>query len=272
MTKRSKPPVTALKLALFPFRPGGSKRAILTPLTGPCRALLCIFLGAAGPRSARTAPMRSPAERKMGRTGHWAARPNIRHYGGRASGPPELERTGRLLRVIRTRGAQSAGWLTEHNGHRNERKRMDAGAPQDASHHASGQGDHESPALAGDPISQLELEIERTEHSPPASTAETERLLEETWSVFTECLVIRDGLLEACDEIERAMGGLQRKLGGLPVAIEPNAHSVVVDARFTHANATPNGNGNHVHTNGAAVSGHANDASANAHSNGSSAG
>lgn len=278
MTKRSTPPATALKLAFFPLTAGRSTRGILTPVTGPCRALLCILLGAAGPNTGRPAAARSPAERKMRRTGHWAPRQNVRHYGGRASGPQGLERTGRLLRTIRSRRFQSARLPTRYSEHRNERKRMDAGAPHDVSQQVPRQDDHESAALPAHPIRRLEAEIERTEGPEGAAPAETERLLEETWSLFTECLVIRDGLLEACDEIDRAMGGLQSKLGALPVGIEPHGHAAAPNGAL----ATPNGangtaahgsgNGNGAYANGALVNGHTGRPSADGHGRSSTGG
>lgn len=46
--------------------------------------------------------------------------------------------------------------------------------------------------------------------------AHARRLLEEAWSLHTECLLMRDGLLEACQEIERAMAGLEQRLEALP--------------------------------------------------------
>lgn len=123
---------------------------------------------------------------------------------------------------------------------------MDAGAPHDASQ----QDDHESSALPAHPISRLEAEIERTEGPEGVAPADTERLLEETWSLFTECLVIRDGLLEACDEIERTMGGLQRKLGALPVEIEQHDHAAAPNGSAAHANDSSTGNGAYPNGNG----------------------
>ena len=270
MTKRSKPQVTALKLAFFPLKTGGPTKGILTPVSDPCRALLCIFLGAAGPQAGRT---RSPAERKMRRTGHWAPRQNVRDYGGRALGSPGLERTGSLLRTIRTRRSQPARWLALQSEHRNERKRMDAGAPHDAAPHAPGQGASESPALPADPMSRLEAEIERTDQrSGAAAPQETERLLEETWSLFTECLVIRDGLLEACDEIERTMGSLQHRFGALPAGVQQShqyGHAGPSNGSLAQADGTSaigphsNGNGAHVHPNGSSANRRANGSSPN---------
>jgi hypothetical protein len=66
---------------------------------------------------------------------------------------------------------------------------------------------------------------------------ETRRLLEEAWHILTECLVIRDGLLQACQEIERTMSGVQSRLAAqdIPTA-EPRAER------------RPAGNGNRVAT------------------------
>jgi hypothetical protein len=168
---------------------------------------------------------------------------------------------------------------------------MDAGAPDDAGPLAQGQGAHESSALPADPISRLEAEIERTDQTAGATPpAETERLLEETWSLFTDCLVIRDGLLEACDEIERTMGGLQRKLGTLPAGLEqdyPSGHAHPSNGALTQANGNgaltqANGsgefarhskaNGVHPHANGESPNGHFNGSRHDGNPNGSSAG
>ena len=154
---------------------------------------------------------------------------------------------------------------------------MDAGAPRDAPR----QDDHPSPP--SHPISRLEAEIERAERPAGEPPQDTERLLEETWTLLTECLVIRDGLLEACDEIERTMGGLQRKLGALPTGIEPHAapangagapRANGALATAAGANGAPHANGNsngaHPHANGPTAKGRA-DGSSNGTSNGISA-
>ena len=194
-------------------------------------------------------------------------------------GPPGLERTGRLLRAIRTRRSQPAGWSATFNEHRDELTRMDAA--QDDVSQVPSHGDSSAQALSADPISRLEAEIEQTERLPGATTAEeSERLLEETWSLFTECLVIRDGLLEACDEIERTMGGLQRKLGALPVALQPGQppHAdgpldELGPKRITaNGNGNGNGNGAHGHIDATGSNGHTAPPSSNGHSNGTTSG
>src|ERR1700731_395045 len=108
-----------------------------------------------------------------------------------------------------------------------ERNRTDAGAPPHASVEVKGGGDDESSMLAAEPLRRLESELEWINCGRPDGAqgyAQTRRLLEEAWSLFTECLVLRDGLLEASKEIESTMDGLQRQLGALPVAVEPNGH------------------------------------------------
>jgi hypothetical protein len=74
-----------------------------------------------------------------------------------------------------------------------------------------------------DPLRRLEAELQRA----GGATADGERLhaqawelLEEAWGLVTECLVLRDGLLDACREIEQTMDGVQRRLGALPVSGE----------------------------------------------------
>ena len=39
--------------------------------------------------------------------------------------------------------------------------------------------------------------------------------------MLAECLSIREGLLDACGEIEQAMSDMQRRLGGLELVAEP---------------------------------------------------
>jgi len=108
----------------------------------------------------------------------------------------------------------------------NERDRMDARAPLDASVEAEAVGDDaEASMLAADPLRWLESEQDPADPGPDRAVVvdeQTRRLLDEAWSLFTECVVLRDCLLEASAEIERTMAGLQRQLGALPVAAEPN--------------------------------------------------
>jgi hypothetical protein len=288
MTKRSRPPITALKLATFPLRARRPKTGILTPVGGSCRALLCMLLGAEGPGVTQSRPGRSPDERKMGRMGHWAPSADVRHFRSRATPPEGLQHTDRLLRAVHTEESQPASWPTQTE-YRNERKRMDASARQDDAHDGQGEGRQELAAQPADPISRLEAEIEGTDRQTDgASPQETERLLEETWSLFTECLVIRDGLLEACEEIERTMGGLQRRLGTLGDPEPTNGHVAPANGALPgtavangitpangnghgngHANGQAttngsiNGNGAHPYTNGASSNGHSNGAHPN---------
>ncbi len=103
-------------------------------------------------------------------------------------------------------------------------------------------------ALNADPLQRLEAELEAT-GEPPSSTGqeqpdgaqlyeEAQRLLEEAWSIFTECQVMRDGLLAACEEIDRTMEGIQQQLGGSPIATEPNGNG-----HLENPNGHSNGNG-----------------------------
>jgi hypothetical protein len=79
-----------------------------------------------------------------------------------------------------------------------------------------------------DPLRRLEAELQRA--SGERSRSDGERLheeawslLEEAWGLVTECLVLRDGLLDACHEIEQTMDGIQRRLEGLPGAGQSGA-------------------------------------------------
>jgi hypothetical protein len=88
-----------------------------------------------------------------------------------------------------------------------------------------------SPSLSPDPLRRLEAELGET----PGGQSDDERLyveaqglVEEAWSLVTECLVLRDGLLDACHEIEQTMNGIHRRLAALPVAIEPGGQGRVM--------------------------------------------
>lgn len=72
-----------------------------------------------------------------------------------------------------------------------------------------------------DPLRRLEAELQRVGGEQPVSERLHDQawtLLEEAWGLLTECLVLRDGLLDACHEIEQTMEGIQQRLGGLPAA------------------------------------------------------
>lgn len=77
-----------------------------------------------------------------------------------------------------------------------------------------------------DPLRRLEAELQSA--GPERSDVEhlyeqAWGLLEEAWSLVTECLVMRDGLLDACREIEQTMDAVHGRLGALPAAVELNA-------------------------------------------------
>ncbi len=70
-------------------------------------------------------------------------------------------------------------------------------------------------ARDGDPLRRLEAELQ----SADPGHADVERLyektwalLEEAWGLMTECLVMRDGLLDACREIEQTMDAVHDRL------------------------------------------------------------
>lgn len=105
---------------------------------------------------------------------------------------------------------------------------MAADAARDAGQHvafdATNDAPGQTPSLPADPLSRLEAELGATGGDLPEGKrlhAETWGLLEEAWSLVTECLVIRDSLLEACQEVERTMGGIQDRLGAMAAASEP---------------------------------------------------
>jgi hypothetical protein len=116
-------------------------------------------------------------------------------------------------------------------------------------------------ALNADPLQRLEAELEATGEPPSATDQEqpdgaqlyeeAQRLLEEAWSIFTECQVMRDGLLAACDEIDRAMDGIQEQLGGSALATEPNGNGHANgNGRVENGNGHSNGNGHPENGNG----------------------
>ena len=140
------------------------------------------------------------------------------------------------------------------------------GAASQASLASNGNGDRRG--LASDPLRRLEAELEATDGRPDSSNREqpdgpglyeeAQRLLEEAWSIFTECQVMRDGLLAACDEIERTMDSIQLRVGGLPAAVESNGNGHVANGKVTVApgsnGAGPSSNGAGPSSNGAGPS------------------
>jgi hypothetical protein len=76
-------------------------------------------------------------------------------------------------------------------------------------------------ARDGDPLRRLEAELQ----SADPGHADVERLyektwtlLEEAWGLMTDCLVLRDGLLDACREIEQTMDAVHSRLQALSPA------------------------------------------------------
>ena len=110
---------------------------------------------------------------------------------------------------------------------------MDAGAAPNVGSGTSASHNGDGPANPPDPLQRLEAELSATgkqrssdRERPDGAELyeEAQRLLEEAWGIFTECQVMRDGLLTACLEIERTMDSLQLRIGGLPGAIESNGN------------------------------------------------
>jgi hypothetical protein len=99
-----------------------------------------------------------------------------------------------------------------------------------AAHAASGGGvecaggaNGANPSVSSDPLRRLEAELGEAgggRSDDGRLYEQAQSLVEEAWSIVTECLVLRDGLLEACHEIEQTMNGIHRRLDALPVAIE----------------------------------------------------
>ena len=151
---------------------------------------------------------------------------------------------------------------------------MDAGSPGDPASEASSAGEHEGTPAVVDPMRQLESELRRTGGVQAEEREEhAQRLLEETWSLFTECLVIRDGLLEACQEIERTMDSLQHRLGAMAAAAPTNGNGhAAANGHLPGLPATSARNTVAVHDslNGVTLNGSSNGASAHSGSNGGS--
>jgi hypothetical protein len=109
----------------------------------------------------------------------------------------------------------------------------------------------ESPSPPPDPLRRLEAELGAASSGPSSDERlyeEAQSLVEEAWSLVTECLVLRDGLLDACHEIEQTMNGIQRRLGALPVASEPDGQERIANGERIAVNGS-NGAG----VNGAVV-------------------
>jgi hypothetical protein len=149
---------------------------------------------------------------------------------------------------------------------------MDAGALPDAASGTRAPQNGDAPGHPADPLQRLEAELSATGKQRSADRGrpdgaelyeEAQRLLEEAWGIFTECQVMRDGLLTACLEIERTMDSIQLRIGGPQDAIEPNGNGqpangkVSVQSGANGAGHDANGagrtspNGTGQHSNGA---------------------
>jgi hypothetical protein len=97
----------------------------------------------------------------------------------------------------------------------------------------------QSPGVSSDPLRQLEAELGEApgEHADDEQLyAEAQGLVEEAWSLVTECLVLRDGLLDACHEIEQTMDGIQRRLTALPDASGADGEGAAANGTRSPAN------------------------------------
>ena len=124
---------------------------------------------------------------------------------------------------------------------------MDAGAAPNAASGNSASHNGDGPAQPPDPLQRLEAELSATgkqrsiDRERPGGAEiyeEAQRLLEEAWGIFTECQVMRDGLLTACVEIERTMDSIQLRIGGLPGAIESNGNGHVANGKVPVASSS----------------------------------
>ncbi len=98
----------------------------------------------------------------------------------------------------------------------------------------AGKGKLSDLARDGDPLRRLEAELQ----SADPGHADVERLyektwtlLEEAWGLMTECLVLRDGLLDACREIEQTMDAVGERLQALAPAMAPAAREADASSR-----------------------------------------
>jgi len=76
-----------------------------------------------------------------------------------------------------------------------------------------------------EPLGQLETELEATIHERQEGKQlyeEAQILLDEAWSIFTECRVMREGLVDACEEIERTMESIQLRFASTPPTLQTN--------------------------------------------------
>jgi hypothetical protein len=95
----------------------------------------------------------------------------------------------------------------------------------------SSAGPNASGLLPG-PLGQLETELEATIHERPDGKLLYEKaqiLLDEAWTIFTECRVMREGLLDACEEIERTMESIQQGFASAPAVIQTSGREHAAD-------------------------------------------
>jgi hypothetical protein len=82
-----------------------------------------------------------------------------------------------------------------------------------------------------DPLRRLEAELQSADGGPPEVERLYEKtwaLLEEAWGLMTECLVMRNGLLDACAEIEQTMDAVHRRLEALSTEVEPGVRPIAL--------------------------------------------
>jgi hypothetical protein len=64
-----------------------------------------------------------------------------------------------------------------------------------------------------------------------AQQSGNDELLDESWSLLAECLALREGLDQACVEIQAAIGSVRARLAALGVEIEPLEPDCAEDRR-----------------------------------------
>jgi hypothetical protein len=159
--------------------------------------------------------------------GHWVLGRNQGHWRRQAA---SLARTTDVQAGSQGQLARCAVVGTRQDDEDREGELNQMNTPRAALHIAAepaGGGEKSSAAMHDpDPLRRLEAELQRASGERPDGERLHEQawsLLEEAWGLVTECLVLRDGLLDACHEIEQTMEGIQQRLEGLPAAAEPNA-------------------------------------------------
>lgn len=174
----------------------------------------------------------------MGHTGHWALDRNLRHSMTMTSSVALAK--GALMRWRRLKAVRAAV-ASDRDDNDMEQAMAAQAVPPGGFEDTDAVNNGKSSSRSPDPLRRLEAELGETPvvHSEDEGLyVEAQGLVEEAWSLVTECLVLRDGLLDACQEIEQTMEGIQRRLAALPIAIEADVQGRVVNGARAAANGT----------------------------------